>query len=281
MLVPGSLAACSVMALLALTGSSASAEPATTIRIIVPNALGGGIDSAARLLSRQIGQAYHATVIVENRPGAGGVIGTEDVARSAPDGNTLLFDAGNLIVNAQVRAVHYNPLTSFEPICDLISAPNLIVVNGSSPFGTLANLISAARAKPGELTLASSGPATALQIEFEKFKRAADVNITFVPYRGTAPAVEAVLGGHVTSAIASYSVVAEQLKAGTLRALAAGTRIETLPDVPSLAESGYGSAAYEGWEGLFAPAGTPRRVKSLSSPIGSQRQCRPPRSSPD
>jgi tripartite-type tricarboxylate transporter receptor subunit TctC len=239
-----------------------AANPATLIKLIVPNAPGGGIDFAARLLAQEVGQTKQITIIVENRPGAGGVIGAEDVAHAAPDGNTLLLDAGNLIVNSQVRTVHYDPLVSFAPICNLIAAPNLIVVSGTSPFRTLADFINEARAKPGAVTLASNGPGTALQIEFEKLKRAANVDIGFISYRGTTPAVEAVLGGHVTSAIVSYSVAAEQLKTGALRALAAGTRIQTLPNLPTLAEVGYGVAAYEGWEGLFAPAGTPQQKLS-------------------
>jgi hypothetical protein len=170
-----------------------AANPATLIKLIVPNAPGGGIDFAARLLAQEVGQTQQITIIVENRPGAGGVIGAEDVAHAAPDGNTLLLDAGNLIVNSQVRTVHYDPLVSFAPICNLIAAPNLIVVSGTSPFRTLADFINEARAKPGAVTLASNGPGTALQIEFEKLKRAANVDIGFISYRGTTPAVEAVL----------------------------------------------------------------------------------------
>jgi tripartite-type tricarboxylate transporter receptor subunit TctC len=153
---------------------------------------------------------------------------------------------------------------SFEPICNLVSTPALIVVNSASPYRTLADLLGAARAKPGELTLASAGPATTTHIAFEILKRAANVNMTFVPYPSNAPAVNAVLGEHVTSALALYPLAAEHLKAGRLRALAAASRerIEPLPNVPTVAESGYTEYEADVWNALFAPAKTPKEMIS-------------------
>jgi tripartite-type tricarboxylate transporter receptor subunit TctC len=158
-------------------------------------------------------------------------------------------------------------LSGFEPICTLVDAPTVIVVNSASGYRTLADLVNAAHAKPGDLTLASSEPATNLHIAFEIFKRVAKVDMIFVPYPGVAPAVNQLLGEHVTSVLASYSTVLEQLNTGKLRALAAGTktRIEPLPEVPTADESGYKDFVLDDWFGAFAPAKTPKeRVSKLA-----------------
>ena len=153
-------------------------------------------------------------------------------------------------------------MTSFEPICQLVSVPLVIAVNSASTYRSFSDLMSAARAKPGDLTMASNGPATSYHIAFETLKRAAKVDMTFAPYPGTAPAITALLGNHVTSYIGSYAAVMEQLKAGTLRALAtpSRTRIEPLPDVATVAESGYQSYEAISWIGVLAPAKTPKET---------------------
>jgi tripartite-type tricarboxylate transporter receptor subunit TctC len=196
----------------------------------------GDVDSLARLLGDQISRAQGLTVVVENRPGAGSVIGTEAVSRATPDGNTVLMIANSFVINPSLRKLNYHPLRNFEPICNLVSQPMLIVVNNASPYRTLADLLNMARAKPGDATLASAGPATAQQIAFEVLKRVANVDITYVPFAGGAPAVTALLGGHVTSVLGNYADVAEQLNVGKLRALATAsrTRIEPLPNLPTV-----------------------------------------------
>jgi len=163
-----------------------------------------------------------------------------------------------------MRKLNYNPLTSFEPICRLVSSPLIVVVNSTSPFRTLADLLNAARAKGGQVTLAGSGPATPTHIAVEMLNGAASVDITFVPYTGIAPAVSALLGDHVTSALLDYGTVADHLKAGKLRALATGsrTRIEPLPDVPTVTQSGYEGYEADLWFGLFAPAKTATQIVS-------------------
>jgi tripartite-type tricarboxylate transporter receptor subunit TctC len=245
--------------LVALSGGAAWSQAARTIKIVVPYPPGGSTDIMARLLTEQIGRAQGQTIVVENRPGAGSVTGTEAVSRAAPDGNTVLINNGAFVINPHLRKVNYNPLTSFEPICHLASSPSLIVVNSASPYRTLADLLEAARAKPGALTMASDGPAA-----IEMLKRAAKVDMTFVPYPGAAPAMNALLGEHVTSVFGTYPPVAEQLKAGTLRPLAAGsrTRIEALAEVPTVAESGYTDYKVEEWFGVLAPAKTPKDMLS-------------------
>ncbi len=229
------------------------------IKTVVPYAPGGVADILARLLAEQVGRAGGPTLVIENRPGAGGVIGTEVVARAAPDGNTLLIVSTPFAIDPLLRKANYDPLTSFEPICYLVNAPTVIVVNSASPYHTLADLLNAARARPGELTLASIGPGSSFHLGFEMLKRAAKVDMTFIPYPGNAPALSAVLGEHVTSMFGTYSNVAEYLKAGTLRALAVATstRAEPLPDVPTLAESGYKDVEADAWFGALAPAKTP------------------------
>lgn len=233
-----------------------------TIKLVVPLPPGGAGDILARQLAHQIGTMHGQNVIIENRPGAGSIIGTEAVARAEPDGGTLLINAPYLLIGPQLRKVNYDPLTSFEPVCYLVSSPGIIVVNATSPYRTLADLLDAARAKPGELTMASVGPATAQHIGFERLKRAANVNMTYVPFGGGAPAINALLGDHVTSVFAEYAPLAAHIKAGKLRALATSSRnrIEPLPDLPTVAESGYKDYEVDLWWSLFAPAKTPKET---------------------
>src|SRR6266851_3700333 len=157
------------------------------------------------------------------------------------------------------RKVNYDPLRSFEPICYLVRSPGVFVVNSASPYRTLRELIEAARAKPGELTFASVGPGTAHHLGFEMLKRAAGVDITYVPYTGGGPAINALLGGHVTFVLAEYAPLAAHINAGALRAIAtsAASRIEQLPDVPTVAETIHRDYEVDMWWSLFAPAKTP------------------------
>ena len=225
----------------------------------MPYTPGSGPDILARLVAEQAGRQNGPTVVVEDRPGAGTVIGTEAVARSAPDGNTVLMVAPSFIINPSLRKVNYDPLRDFEPICHLAATPMVIVVNAAAPYRSLADLLDAARAKPGELTLGSGGPGSSLHIGFEILKRAAGIEMTYVPYNGNAPAINALLGGHLTSVYADYPTVVEQLKAGALRALAVGSRrrAEALPDVPTVEELGFKDYDLDIWYGLVAPAKTP------------------------
>jgi len=248
-----------VVALLALGGQAGWAQPQQTIRIIIPFPPGGATDIVGRLLADQISRTQGVSAIVENRPGAASVIGTEAVARAAPDGNTLLMPANSFVINRIVRKLSYDPL-SFEPICVLVRAAHVVTVNSTSPYRTLGDYLAAARARPGALTNASVGPATAQHIALEMLKRAANVDITFVRFSGNVPAVNALLGGHVTSAIVNYPEVAEQVKSGKLRALATTllARLEETPDVPTVAESGFPEFETETWIGLVAPPKTPQ-----------------------
>jgi len=182
----------------------ARAQISRTIRIVVPYAPGGAADIVARLVAEQAGRAGGPTVIVENRPGAGGVVGTETVARAAPDGATLLVVSTPFLIDALLRKLNYEPLRSFVPICNVVNSPTIIVVNSASPYRTLTEMLDDARAKPGQITMASIGPASSFQLGFEMLKRAAKADMTFVPYPGNAPALNAVLGQQVTSMFATY-----------------------------------------------------------------------------
>jgi tripartite-type tricarboxylate transporter receptor subunit TctC len=240
------------------------AQATKVIRIVVPYPPGASSDIPIRVLAEQIGRTRGASFVIENRPGAGGTIGTEAVARAAPDGSTLLIASNPLVIDPHLRKVNYDPMSSFEPICKLVNTPTVLVVHGASPYRTFADLISAARAQPGVLTLASAGPATATSLAFEMLKRAANVDMAFVPYPGAAPTINAILGEHVTSALAQYPASAEHLKFGKLRALAVPSRerIDPLPEVPTTIELGYSDVEADVWNGLFAPANSPREILS-------------------
>jgi tripartite-type tricarboxylate transporter receptor subunit TctC len=246
-------------ALLALSGAGAFAQGARTIKIVVPYTPGSGPDILSRLMAEQIGSTHGPTMLVENRPGGGTVIGTEAVERAEPDGNTVLLVANSFVINPPLQRASYDPTKSFEPVCYLAATPMVLVVLGSSPYKTLADLVAAARAKPGELAFASGGPGSSLHIAIEVLRRAANLNITYVPYGGTAPAINALMGNHVAAVWADYPTVVSQLAAGTLRGLVttSNARVEMLPDVPTLDESGITKYEAEIFYGVVAPAKTP------------------------
>jgi len=252
------VAVASAMILDALCGLRASAQTPSTVKIVVPYPPASGPDILSRLMAEEIGRTQGPTVVVENRPGGGTVIGTEAVARAAPDGATVLLVANSFVVNPALKKQNYDVSTSFEPVCYLAATPIVLVVNGASPYRTLADLVAAARAKPGELAVAGA-PASSLQVVYEVIKRAANVDMTFVPYPGTAPAMNALLGGHVSAVVADYPTVVAQLQSGSLRGLvtASPTRVELLPDVPTLAETGMSKYEANIFYGIVAPAKTP------------------------
>lgn len=249
-------------AILCAALSATLAQTGQTVKIVVPFPPGGSADILMRLLAEQITKATGTGTQIENRPGGGTVIAQEQVLRAPPDGNTVLLNANSFVINPHLRKLAFDPLTSFEPICYLVSSPQMIVVHGNSPHRTLGDLVAAAKAKPGGLTLATVGPATTQHIAGEVFKRTAGIDLTYVPYTGGAPAVNALLGGHVTTVLANYSEVVEHLKAGTLRALAttSAKRIDPLPDIPTVQESGYKDYTAEVWFGAVAPPKTPKEA---------------------
>jgi tripartite-type tricarboxylate transporter receptor subunit TctC len=218
----------------------------------------------ARLVAQQIGAAGGPSMAVESHPGAGTEIGTEYVSHAAPDGDTLLVISPSFVVLPHVRKLNYDPLKDFVPICELATFPPLIVVNGDSPYHTLADLIDAVHARPGALTYGTIGPATASQVAFEMLKQAAKLDITFVPFTGYTPAIQALLAHQVTVAQADLTTLQGELQAGKLRALAttAAERASVLPNVPTVIESGYKDVEAEFYGGVVMPAKTPQATVS-------------------
>jgi tripartite-type tricarboxylate transporter receptor subunit TctC len=253
------------LALLAIFLACVSVEPAVSqtarsVKIVVPLAAGGGADIVARVLAEQIGRAQNVTAVVENRPGAGTAIGTEAVARAAPDGETVMLTNPAFLINPHIKKVGYDPLTSFDPVCNIVNFPLVFVVPADSALKSMADMLAMARTKPGSVTVASAGTGNPTHIGFEVLKRATGLDMTYVPFAGAAPAVNALLGGHITSVYSDYTTVSAQLKAGTLRALAIGSRqrFAGLPDVPTLPELGLTDYEAESWNGVLAPAKTPK-----------------------
>jgi tripartite-type tricarboxylate transporter receptor subunit TctC len=249
------------------SGHSAWSQAARTIKVVVavPSASLAytQVNRFVEQISEAFGRAHGPMIEIAFRTLADGTMGAEDVLHAAPDGNTVLMTSNVFIINPYVRTVHYDPLTSFEPVCYLARLPEVVVVSGTSRYRTLGDLLSAAR-RAGDVTMASLGPTGSSHIAVEMLKLAANVNMKYVPYPSQAAAVNALLGEHVTSAVITYVGVAGHLKDGKLRALAtpSRTRIEPLPDVPAVAESGYKDYEAEVRLWLFAPAKTPKEAVS-------------------
>jgi tripartite-type tricarboxylate transporter receptor subunit TctC len=251
-----------------LLGHVGWSQSSPNFKIVIPFPAGGAADIVVRILADEIYKAQGASIVVESRPGAGSIIGTEAVAHSPPDGSTLLIVANSFVISPSLRKLTYDPLTSFAAICRLAETPMIMVVGAASPYRTLADFFDDARARPGQLTLASLGPATAQHLAFELLKRLAKVDITFVPYPGTVPSISALLGGHVTASLANYPDVVELVRSGKVRALAttSGARVAILPDVPTISELGFSNYDAQVWIGLVAPANTPQaRISQLAS----------------
>ena len=244
--------------------AQAQAYPAKAVKIIVPFPPGGAIDALARLLSQKMSEAWAQPVVVENRPGAGGIIGTDAGAKSAPDGYTLTMGAVSThAINAGLyKKLPYDPVRDFAAVAPVAIVPNLLVVNPSLGVSTVAELIALARSKPGQLSYASAGAGTTLHISCELFKSLAKVDILHVPYKGSGPAVSDVIGGQVPIMCDSITSSQPHIKSGKLKVLAitSAARSSTMPQVPTLAESGVPGYEMNPWFGLFAPAGTPAAV---------------------
>ena len=238
----------------------ASAEP---IKIVVPFAAGGPVDQLARVLANGLGPKLGEDVIVDDRGGAGGAIACEFVARANPDGKTvLLASLGAFVIGPILKPpANYDPVKSFEPIMLIGSVPSLIVVNPKSGIATLADLI--AKAKQQQLSYGSAGLGTTMNIALEMLNKAAGVKITHVPYRGAAPAITDLLGGHIDTLNADLPVLLPLVKAGKVKALAVFSpeRTPLLPDLPTTKEAGFPGMIMENWYGLLFPAGTPKDVR--------------------
>jgi tripartite-type tricarboxylate transporter receptor subunit TctC len=262
------LAAVLALCLGALTAPMQSAfaagYPARTISIIVPYPAGGGVDAMARVVAQKLSEAFKEQVIVENRGGAGGTVGTRAAARAAPDGYTLLLGhTGTISINPSLYVkLGMNPLKDFAPVGLVASFPVALLVHPSFPAKNVKELIALAKKQPGKLNLGSSAVGTGGYMCAELFKAEAGVDVTIIPYKGTAPVMTDLLGGHVPMAFGVLPPALGNLAAGKLRALAvtSKTRFPLLPDVPTFDESGLPGFEAVLHYGLLAPAGTPKEI---------------------
>ncbi len=252
------LAACAVSA-----GAHAQQYPTRPIRIVVPFAPGGGIDFTARLAALHLQPLIGQNIIVDNRPGAGGIVGSEVVAKAAPDGYTLLAVPISHAVNISLTPkMPFHPEKDLAPIVQLASAANIVLTHPSVPARTAADLVKLARTRPGELAYASGGSGSSTHLATELFKMLAKVDLLHVPYKGGGPALTDLIGGQVSMYFASLPAAGPHLKTGRVRALAVTgkQRVAALPEVPTVHESGVPGYEYVGWYGLLAPAGTPAAI---------------------
>jgi len=254
----------------ALRPSSAAAQsfPDRPIRLIVPFPPGGPVDLSARIVAQALSEELKSSVVVENRSGAGGVVGTDAVAKAPPDGYTLGFSStGAVAVNPTLMPNNpYDSRRDFAPVSIVAGVPTLLCVNPKVPARSVAELVTLARARPGRFNFGSSGPGGTPHLSGERFKLNTGVNITHVPYRGAAPAITALLGDEVEMAFLDLPVLLPHVQEGRLRALAVTSpqRSSALPDVPTFAQAGVNGMEIENWYAILAPASTPpERVARL------------------
>src|SRR5882724_7025452 len=253
-----------VLLLSALLSAAAAAQyPARPVRFIVPSAVGGGTDIIARAISLKLSESLGQQFVVENRPGAGQMIGIELAAKAPADGYTILMAASTLAINPiMYKNVPYDPVRDFAPITQAATLANVIVVHPSLPVKSIAELIAYAKAHPGQLNFASAGIGTSPQMSIELFKSMAGIDMVHIPYKGSAPGVVDLLAGQVLVMAPNLLTALPHIKSGKLRALAvtSAKRTEALPEVPTVAEAGVPGYASTQWYGVLAPAGTPPQI---------------------
>ena len=254
----------SAFALAAIAGAQAPAYPTKPIRLVVPFPAGGATDILAREVAKHLTDAWGQSVVVDNRPGAGGNIGSELVAKAAPDGYTLeMGTVGTHAINASLYSkMPYDHVKDFVPVILVAGVPNVLEVNPALPVNSVQELIAYAKANPGKLNFASSGSGTSIHLSGELFKVMAGVQMTHVPYKGSAPALQDLIGGQVQLMFDNLPPSLPQIKAGKLRALAVTSagRAPALPDTPTVAEAGLPGFEASSWFGVLAPAGTPPEI---------------------
>ncbi len=249
--------------LLALAATAAGQYPTRPVRFIVPSAAGGGTDIIARAISLKLAESLGQQFVVDNRPGAGQMIGIELAAKSPADGYTILMAASTLAINPiMYKKVSYDPLRDFAPITQAASLPNVLVVHPSLPVKSVAELIAYAKAHPGQLNFASAGIGTSPQMSIELLKSMAGIDMVHIPYKGTAPGVVDLLAGQVLVMAPNVLTALPHIKSGKLRALAVtGAKgSEARPEVPTVSEAGLAGYDSTQWYGVLAPAGTAREI---------------------
>jgi tripartite-type tricarboxylate transporter receptor subunit TctC len=259
-------------------GPALASYPDRMVKIVVPFAPGGGTDVVARTLAQEMAKDLGVSIIIENKPGAGTIIGTQAVAASAPDGYTLLMGTFANAVNPSLNPkLPYDPHRDFAPVALVARSFNIVVVNPNSPIQSIADLIAAAKADPEKLSYGTFGTGTSAHLAGELFKNMAGVNLTTVPYKGAAPAITDLVGGQIQVMFTTVASAASLIAGGQLRALAvtSAERSPAFPQLPTVAEAGVPGYAAESWYGLFVPAGTPADVidrlnKSAATAVQSE-----------
>jgi tripartite-type tricarboxylate transporter receptor subunit TctC len=255
-----------IIALLAGT-AVAQGYPAKPIRFIVPFPPGGGTDIVARTVATKLTETKKWAIVLENKPGAGGNLGIEQAVKSPPDGYTMVIgQTSNLAINPTLhRNLSYDPLRDLAPVALMVSAPIILVTSDKRPFKSVAEVVAAAKAKPGQLSYASPGNGTVAHLTAELFQRAAGIQLSHIPYKGASQAMTDLMGGQVDLYLSSVPSAIAQIKGGKLRALAVtgAKRSAELPEVPAIAESGYKGFEVTTWYGLLLPAGTPEAIVKL------------------
>jgi tripartite-type tricarboxylate transporter receptor subunit TctC len=259
---------CSILAAAcAVAAGSAFAQdkwPQKPITYIVPFPPGGTTDILARAIAQKLGPALGTTIVVENKPGAGGNIGSDFVAKAKPDGYTIVGGTiSSHAINPSIyKTMPYDALKSFQPITLIGTNANVLVVGAASPYKTAQDVIAAAKAKPGTISFASAGNGTSQHLSGELFKSLAGIQMEHVPYKGSGPAIQDVMAGHVPMMFDTTVVAAPHIQSGKVRALAVTStkRVKSLPNVPTMTEAGVPGYEIVSWQGIFAPAGTPKDV---------------------
>ena len=267
------------LSLLALPAAVAADEfPSRQIRLIVPFPAGGPNDIIARVIGQRMSELIKQPVLIDNRGGQGGVLGTDALAKSAPDGYTIaISSAGALAISPSMEKVAYDTLNDLAPVTLVATVPEMLVVATNVPAKTMAELIALAKSQPGKLNFASSGPGSLPHLAGELFKLTAKIDIVHVPYRGAAPAVNDLLGQQVQMTFLDLPALLPHIKAGSLRPIAVGSpaRAPTAPDVPTTAELGLPELRIENWYGMVAPKGTPDAVIATLNRITLQAMADP------
>lgn len=245
-----------------MAAADAQPYPSRPVRVVVPLTPGGGVDTIARIVADHASQALGQRFIVDNRPGAGGSIGVETVARAAPDGHTLLVSSSSMVTNAAIQTVRYDPIRDFQPVTKLTSNAYILLVTPSLPVSSVKDLVALARSKPGQVSYASSGVGAVLHLGAELLCVMAGVQMNHVPYKGVGDAYPAVISGQVNWVLGNPLSAVPQVKAGRMKGIAVTslTRMKSLPDLPTIAESGVPGYSVDAWFGLFAPARVPPRI---------------------
>jgi tripartite-type tricarboxylate transporter receptor subunit TctC len=276
----GKLRLLTALSLLLLSATAARPEdfPSRPIRLIVPFPAGGPNDIIARMVGQKMSELLKQPIVIDNRGGQAGVLGTDAIAKSSPDGYTIgIVSASALVISPAMEKIAYDPHKDLAPITLVATVPEMLVVATDVPAKNMSELVALAKSQPGKLNFASSGPGSLPHLAGELFKQTAKIDIVHVPYRGAAPAINDLLGQQVQMTFLDLPVILPQIKAGTLRPIALGarSRAPTAPDVPTTAEVGMPDLLIENWYGMIGPAGTPAPIIAMLNRVAREAMADP------